>query len=216
MALSRTPKVLKAGLIVLDPETTEVQRVIALQYNPETLSHGYEIRGAGEGNHSEPLRLIGPPIETFTLEAFLDASDQLEHPDDNREAVEHGIQGAIAVLETLIYPESEKLIANRALADQGKLEIVPMEKNLTLFVWGRDRVVPVRITQFSLNEEDFSPELYPLRARISLTLRVLSVDDLGFEHRGGSLYLRYQQTKERAASRIQSADLETLGSVSID
>jgi hypothetical protein len=77
-------------------------------------------------------------------------------------------------------------------------------------------VVPVRITQFSLNEEDFSPDLYPLRARVSMTLRVLSVDDLGFEHRGGSLYLRYQQTKERAASRIQSADLETLGSVSIE
>lgn len=216
MPFTRRPNILKAGLILLDPETTEVERVVALQYNPEALSHSYEIRGAGDASRSEPLRLLGPPVETFTIEAFLDASDQLEQPQDHPDTVARGIQGAISVLEMLIYPESEALLANRDLAMQGKLEILPMEKYLTLFVWGKDRVLPVRVTQFSLNEEEFSPELYPLRARVSLTLRVLSVDDLGFDHRGGNLFLRYLQTKERSASKVQSADLATLGSISLD
>lgn len=216
MPFTRRPNILKAGLILLDPETTEVVRVVALQYNPEALSHTYEIRGATDASRSEPLRLMGPPVETFTVEAFLDASDQLEHPKDHPDAVARGIQGAISVLEMLIYPESEKLLANRALANRGKLEIIPMEKYLTLFVWGKDRVLPVRVTQFGLNEEEFSPELYPIRARVNLTLRVLSVDDLGFDHRGGNLYLRYHKNKERSASKVQSADLATLGSISIE
>ena len=83
MALSRRPKILKAGLILLNPETIEIERIIAMQYNPETLGHGYEIRGATETNRSEPLRLIGPPVETLTIEAFLDATDQMEFPDEN-------------------------------------------------------------------------------------------------------------------------------------
>ena len=215
-SFSRSPRILKAGLVLLDPETTRVVRVIALQYNPESLSHAYEIRGASEGNRSEPLRLLGPPTETLTLEAFLDASDQLQFPGQNPETTRTGIQGAISVLEMLIYPESTQLLANRALAQQGKLEILPMEKHLTLFVWGKDRVLPVRITQFSLNEEEFSPDLYPIRARISMTLRVLTVDDLGFDHHGGNLYLRYQQSKERAASGVASANLGSLGSLHLE
>lgn len=216
MSNPRSPRILKAGIILLDPETSNVVRVVALQYNPEALSHSYEIQGAGEGSTSEPLRLMGPPVETFTIEAFLDASDQLERPEEHPETVATGIQGAINVLETLIYPDSQKMLANRELSRSGKLEILPMEKYLTLFVWGKDRVIPVRITSFSLNEEEFSPDLYPLRARVSLTLRVLSVDDLGFDHKGGNMYLRYHQNKERAAAKVPSADLGILGSITLD
>jgi Contractile injection system tube protein len=216
MALSRRPKVLKAGLILLDPETVEIKRIIALQYNPETLAHAYEIRGASDANRSEPLRLLGPPVETITVEAFLDATDQMEFPKENPEAAKRGVQAALSVLEMLIYPDSDQLLANLQRANEGRLEILPIEKYLTLFVWGKDRVVPVRVTQFSANEEDFTPDLYPLRARVSLTLRVLSVDDLGFEHRGGSLYLRYHMNKERFAKKVQSADLQVLGSISLE
>jgi hypothetical protein len=216
MALSRRPKILKAGLILLDPVTAKVERVIALQYNQEALNHAFEIRGASETNRSEPLRLMGPPVETLTVEAFLDATDQMESPDDHPDAAARGVQGAISVLEMLIYPDSEDILANRILANKGHLEILPMEKYLTLFVWGKHRVLPVRVTQFSVNEEDFTPDLYPLRARVSLTLRVLSVDDLGFDHRGGSLYLRYHKYKERSAKKVQSADLEVLGSISLE
>ena len=41
--------------------------------------------------------------------------------------------------------------------------------------------MPVRITEFSITEEAFDPALNPIRAKVSLGMRVLSVDDLGFE-----------------------------------
>ena len=64
-----------------------------------------------------------------------------------------------------------------------------MEAPLPVFVWGKSRVLPVRVTEFSVTEEAFDARLNPTRAKISLGMRVLTVDDLGFTHPGGLLYL---------------------------
>ena len=76
-----------------------------------------------------------------------------------------------------------------------------MEAPLALFVWSKSRIVPVRVTDFSITEEAFDPALNPIRAKVSLGLRVLSVDDLGFAHKGGSLFMAYLQRKERLAAK---------------
>jgi hypothetical protein len=69
----------------------------------------------------------------------------------------------------------------------------------------------VRITDFSVTEEAFDPQLNPIRAKVSLSLRVLSVDDLGFDSKGGSLFMIYQQQKERLASQGAAGGLSALG-----
>src|SRR5450432_3522525 len=69
----------------------------------------------------------------------------------------------------------------QATFPRGDLTLQP----LTLFVWSKSRVVPVRVFDFSVTEEAFDPNLNPIRAKISLGLRVLNVDDLGFSHPGG-------------------------------
>ena len=69
---------------------------------------------------------------------------------------------------------------------------------LTLFVWSKQRIVPVRLTDLSVTEEAFDPNLNPIRAKVSLGMRVLSVDDLGFDQTGGSLFMAYLQNKETA------------------
>jgi hypothetical protein len=208
----RSPRLLKGGIVLLDPQSAAIQGVIALQYNPDTLSRSFQIQGVGEGgDRSEALRLRGPAVETYKLEAEIDATDQLESPKDNREAVEAGIHPQLAVLERLIYPTSTQLQANNRLAQSGELEIVPMQAPLTLFVWSRNRIVPVRLTEFSVTEEAFDPALNPIRAKVSLGMRVLSVDDLGFQHRGGSLYMAYQQHREQLATRSAAGALGTLG-----
>jgi hypothetical protein len=206
-----SPRVVHGGLVLLDPVTAAVQRVIALQYNPDTLTRTLQVQTTGEGDKAEALRVKGPPVETIKLEADLDATDQLEFPEQNRGVVESGVQAQLAALETIVYPTSTQLQNNNTLAKQGTLEIVPMEGPLVLFVWSRWRIVPVRITDLSVTEEAFDPKLNPIRARVSLGLRVLTVNDLGFDHKGGSLYLMYHQQKERFAAAARGAMTTSLG-----
>ena len=80
-----------------------------------------------------------------------------------------------------------------------------------LFVWSRNRIVPVRLTDFSITEEAFDVNLNPIRARVGLGMRVLSVNDLGFAHKGGSLFMSYLQQKERLAGLFGGAALSTFG-----
>lgn len=213
MSTPISPRLIRGGLVLIAPDSGQVQRVIALQYNPDTLTRTLQPQAiAGEGqDRSQALRLKGPPVETIKVDAEIDASDQLEQPDQNPNAVQFGVAPQLAAIETLLYPPSGRLIANNALQSAGTLEITPLETPLVLFVWSRQRVVPVRITDCSITEEAFDAQLNPMRAKVSLSLRVLSVDDLGFEHRGGAIYLIYQQTKERLAQAGAGASLPALG-----
>lgn len=207
-----SPRLTKGGIVLIDPTTGAVLRVIALQYNPVSLQRSLTARTVSEeGDRSQALRLMGPPQETYTLEAEIDAADQLEFPDANPAAVENGIAPQLAALETALYPPSSRLIGNNDLASSGVLEIAPTESPLMLFVWSRNRVMPVRITSYSVTEEAFDPKLNPLRAKVSLGLRVLNVNDLGFDHRGGSIYLAYHQQVERLAGLNRGGTIGDLG-----
>ena len=111
----------------------------------------------------------------------------------------------------LINPSVETLQADDAMANAGTLEIIPLEQPLTLFVWSKSRVVPVRLTDFSVTEEAFDPQLNPIRAKVSLGLRVLSVDDLGFAHPGGRMFMTYLGNKEQLASKAANVAISVLG-----
>jgi hypothetical protein len=163
------------------------------------------------GDRAEAMRLTGPPVETIKLDAEIDATDQLEFPDQHANAVEFGIQPQLAALETILYPTSGQLLSNNALASAGMLEILPTLSALTLFVWSKSRIVPVRISDFSVTEEAFDTALNPLRAKVSLGMRVLSVSDLGYDNKGGSLFMAYQQLKERLAAKNGAGTLGMLG-----
>lgn len=208
-----SPRLMKGGIVLIDPETSAVLRIITLQYNPDTLTRTLQVQSIGGegGNRSEALRLKGPPVETLKLDVEIDATDQLEFPDENINAVEAGIHPQLAALETIIYPTSSQLLSNNRLAQAGTLEIAPMETALTLFIWSKNRILPVRLTDFSVTEEAFDTNLNPIRAKVSLGMRLLSVDDLGFDHKGGSLYMSYHQNKERLASMFKGGALSTLG-----
>jgi hypothetical protein len=206
-----SPRLLRGGLVLLDADTGAPRRIIALQYNPDTVTRSFQIKGTGAegGDRSEALRLKGPAAETIKLECELDAADQLEVAD--RTAADVGIHPELAQLELLVHPTTRQLRANAARASRGELEVIPIETPLTLFVWSKSRVVPVRVTEFSITEEAFDPDLNPIRARVSLGLRVLSTDDFGFAHSGGNLFLSDLASRERLAGRRAGAVLGTLG-----
>jgi len=209
-----SPRLVKGGIVTMDPDTSAVLGVIALQYNPDSLTRTLQIQslpGGSDGVRVDALRLRGPAVETIKLEAELDATDQLELPNQNQNAVNYGLLPQLSQLEMLVNPTVETLQADDAMANAGTLEIIPLEQPLTLLVWSKSRVVPVRLTEFSITEEAFDPSLNPIRAKVSLGLRVLSVDDLGFAHPGGRIFMSYLGNKEQLASKVASVAISVLG-----
>lgn len=209
-----SPRVLKGGIVLLDPDTFTVlpNGIIVLQYNPDTLTRSFKIKGAEEGgDRSEALRLTGPPVETIKLEAEIDAADQLGQNPPDQTTVRYGIFPQLSALETIVYPASATLQNNFNLAQAGTLEIMPIMAPFTLFVWSASRIAPVRITELSITEEAFDPALNPIRAKVSLGLRVLTIDDLTFSDRSGSIYMAYQRQKESLAALFQGGTFGALG-----
>jgi hypothetical protein len=208
-----SPKLIKGGLVLVDAETANVLRIISLQYNSDSLTRTLQVQTAGGSSTDrvEPVRFKGPAVETFKLEADIDATDQLEFPDQNATAIQFGIQPQLALLESLVQPTAAQLSAVDREASSGTLEIAPMLAPLALFVWGKSRVVPVKVTDFSITEEAFDPSLNPIRAKVSLSLRVLSTDDLGFSSKAGSLFMAYLQSKEQLAGKVRPSTFATLG-----
>jgi hypothetical protein len=208
-----SPRVLKGGIVLIDPDAWTIQRIIVLQYNPDTLTRTLQpktVPTASEGgDRTEVVRLKGPPVETIKLDAEIDATDQLEVADSTVTQV--GLHPQLAALELIVYPTSAQLQANNSMEQAGTLEIAPMQAPLPLFIWSKNRILPVRLTEFSITEEAFDTALNPIRAKVSLGMRVLSVDDLGFDQKGGSLFMIYQQQKEALAAMSQGGTLSNLG-----
>ena len=195
-AFPRSPRLNKGAIIALGPGNRP-KTVVLFQYNPETMSRRLEARvlqGNDTGDRTEALRLEGPPRETITLKIELDASDQLESKDPV--AVEKGIYPALATLELLLYPESKIISRIGQEAMQGVMEIIPPEMPLTLFVWGPNRVVPVKLTGMTINEQAYDPQLNPIQAQVDLSLEVLTTSDFRPEDPGYSLYFAHQIAKE--------------------
>jgi hypothetical protein len=195
-----SPRLLKGAIIGLDP-VNPLASIVVFQYNPDTLTRRLEARSSGggeSGDRSEAFRLTGPPKETITLNIEVDATDQLEQA--NPLAVTMGVYPTLSALEMLLYPKSAVVIANTILAQFGNIELIPPEAPMTLFVWGPQRVLPVRLTSFSITEQSFDTMLNPITAKVDLSLLVLSYHDLKLTHPGYNLFLAHQIAKEIMAT----------------
>jgi len=187
-----SPRLQKGAIIGLDP-FNPLASVIIFQYNPVTLTRTLTPKIEG-GTDNKPMRISGPPGETISLDLTINAADQLEKGDAT------GLYPALASLEMLLYPKSAQVILNETLKVMGVVEVIPPEAPLTLFIWGVKRVVPVRITQFTITEEAFDPDLNPINATVRLSLQVLTYQDLGLLSAGGALFMTHQVIKEVMAT----------------
>jgi hypothetical protein len=208
-----SPKTARGVLIGLDP-ANPLASIAVFQYNPDEMTRTLQARaatggGLSGGARSEALRLTGAPIENISLAVEIDAADQLERGDPLASTL--GIYPQLSALEMLLYPKSSVVIANAALALGGSIELVPAEAPLTLLVWGIKRVLPVRLTQFSIVEQAYDPDLNPIRARVSLGLRVLSYSDLTATSPGYHLFLAHQVAKEVMATIGSASAVVTAG-----
>jgi len=194
----RSPRLTKGAVIGIDL-LNPVASIIIFQYNPKSLTRRLEAQSSGEdGARSEVLRLSGPPAETITItELEIDATDQLEQGQPT--AASMGIAPQLSALEMLLYPKSALVITNTVLLAAGTIEVVPPEAPFTLFVWGVKRVLPVRITGFTITEQEYDPKLNPIRASVNMSLRVLTYRDFPVTHPGYSMFLAHQVVKETMA-----------------
>ena len=133
------------------------------------------------------------------MQVEIDATDQLETGDPDARLM--GIYPQLSALEMLLYPKSGRVIENANKLQQGEMEIVPPEAPPTFLVWGRRRVVPVRLTSFGITEQMYDSSLNPIRAEVSLGLRVLSYNDLMPDHSSYGLFMAHQVMKETMAVR---------------
>lgn len=202
------PRLLKGALVAFDlPNPTP--RVAVFQYNPATLTRSLEAQmQESEGKTGDPPRFKGAPVETIKLDVDLDATDKLERGD--QQAGDTGVLAQLAALETLVYPRSAEVVANTVLLGLGTIEIIPSVAPLTLFVWGKRRILPVRITEFSVTEDAHHPNLSPIRAKVSLGLRVLSYSDVSAENPAWSLFLAHQVVKEGLAGLATTGSLNSV------
>ncbi|CAL78127.1 conserved hypothetical protein; putative signal peptide [Bradyrhizobium sp. ORS 278] len=188
------PRILKGALVSVSA-TSLIPSVIVFQYNPDTLTRSIKPRApGGDGARSEAMRLTGPPEETIKVDIEIDAVDQLERSDGI--ATSLGIYPQLSALEMLTYPSSATVIANTVLLAAGTIEIVPADAPLTLFIWGAKRILPVRISDFSITEEAHDQALNPIRAKVGLGLRVLGYNDLSITNPGYYVFMAHQVVKE--------------------
>ncbi|WP_428667469.1 hypothetical protein [Reyranella sp.] len=205
--LPSSPRLLRGALVQFSaPMIVPIPNVIVFQYNPESLSHTLEPYQLPDSKAAGPGKAVSdapgttqpkPPVENFTLALQLDASDALEVPKFHPAAVLTGVADRLAALEMLLYAEDSSgrgfslspsvgaSLGGGAGASVGasvaaQAEPVPKSKSPTiLFVWGPGRIVPVRINTFAVEEQLNNPMLYPLRAKVSLGMQVLTEADFG-------------------------------------
>lgn len=194
----RTPRTQRGAIVAVDP-FNPVASLVVFQYNPDTMTRTLtpQMSGDGGSDRTEALRLAGPPVENIRVEVEIDATDQLANGDAIAGSL--GIYPQLSALEMLVYPKTAQVILNAVLMQVGTLEVVPATAPLTLFIWGPKRVLPVKLTEFTITEEAFDPNLNPIRAKVGLGLRVLSYNDLPLLHPGYALFLTHQVVKEAMA-----------------
>jgi len=205
-----SPRLLKGAIIGVD-KFNPLASIIVFQYNPETLTRRLEARssGADTGDRSEVYRLTGPPKESITLSVEVDGTDEVDNL--NPAQLVSGVLPTLSALEMLLYPKSEVVLANAGLSATGFLEIIPPEAPLTLFVWGLHRVLPVRLESFSITEEAHDALLNPIRAKVELSMQVLSYHDLKVTHPGYSLFIVHQVAKEILATTNVFNSVQSVG-----
>jgi hypothetical protein len=165
--------------------------------------------GGEENERSQAVRYTGAPEQVIEVEIELDAADMLEKGDPT--AVQSGIYPQLSALELLAYPDLDQVNQNQSKLQSGTMEVAPLTAPRILFVWGPNRVLPVRINSYSISEEAFDTNLNPIRAIVSLSLRILTYYDLSADNKGYDQFKAYQQTMVTMAGKAVTSRSDSIG-----
>jgi hypothetical protein len=210
------PNVQKGALAVYPTHTpgSQPSRFIVFQFNPESMKRTLAHRaapaptaGATGAAKEDVLRVAGPPLETINLTVDMHAADQLAEPDQNGAVAENGLHPALATLELLMYPPTLNALAIEQKAAAGQVQVSPADLPLVLLVWGKSRVVPVKLTSFAVAEEAFDTRLNPIAAKVELGMQVLTYMEFNDSSIGRDAFIAYQKGKENLAMKGQAGSV---------
>jgi hypothetical protein len=200
--------ILKGALISFIPaggplSLPDLPSVIVFQINPETITHAWTAAAAPQPPPSDPkghvnaLAVTGDPGETFSFTLMMDANEEVANaasdPVSAGLALASGLYSRLAALELLQFPTTPpsaglvgavSAAASAAAsvggggADAQNQSVPTSQVPVVLFVWGPLRIVPVRVTAFSVVERLFDELLNPTHAEATITLTVLTEQDL--------------------------------------
>lgn len=144
--------------------------------------------------------------ETIGFQIRLDATDKLNEGD--LIAQQFGISPQLATLEAMVYPKSESLLGELLpeLSSNGFSYTSSDKPPIILFIWGRKRVLPVNIHSMNITETEFSTDLNPIRATVSVSLTVIE---------GSKGPHKYSQAMREAMAVLNLANITEIADVII-
>jgi hypothetical protein len=154
-------------------------------------------------------QVVNVQEETIGFEIRLDATDKLNDGDAITE--QFGIAPQLATLELMVYPKDESLIGqalSSLLGSSSNAFSFTKGPNppMTLFIWGRKRVLPVNINSMNVTETEFSTDLNPIRATVAVNLTVIE---------GPNLIYNYSKAMKEVMSALNLANITNIADVVI-
>ena len=219
---SNQPKILRGAFVEFGISLPPL--IVVFQFNPLTISR---TRTARPNKPPTPLNTQGLQILDFAKQALkttfkdfragqkitvnqetlgfdirLDATDKLNEGDGITE--EFGIAPQLSTLELMMLPKSQSLLGGAVSALLGgapkSFAFFDAATNppIILFIWGRKKVLPVNITNMTIKEEEFSTDLNPIRATVTVSLEVIE---------GANVPFLYTKALKEAMSLLNLANI---------
>jgi hypothetical protein len=223
------PRILKGAFIRLDETGIgAVPQLVIFQYNPESMTRKFKpyVKPADkEADKRDSTDRAAPydPEEEMDVVIYLDASDDLDQGQGHPQAVVIGVADRVAALEMLMYPSTDvgllssavNAIAGALGATGGKEVPVNPEVPVVLLAWGPGRIVPVKITSFTVEEQAFNSALYPIRAKVTVGVKVLTEDYFTSKARTKSDTLTPAESLARTAYQVALKQKKTLAAANV-
>jgi hypothetical protein len=231
-------KVIKAGFILLDVTGT-VLKVLAFQYNPETLVRrldGGPPLGLAGGAPSAPGGGVssgvgggispagGGPLGLGGVTPGLGGAGSTSSSGPSGAALAPAAVPLEFVSFTISLDATDKLAADDKVTEQvgllptiSALELLmyPTPGSITVWVSGGQRILPVHISEILFNEQAFDPLLNPIRVDVSVHLQVLKDADFPNNPRGRAIWDAHYNLLQQLALKIDAVRLSDMGITSI-
>ncbi|MEL6792470.1 MAG: hypothetical protein AAFP78_03385 [Pseudomonadota bacterium] len=182
---TRAPRLQNGALVQLVEDIIAfVPNIVTFQYNPEinralTPWNPAAVDQADRGSQAPTIQPFEVPEKFTGFELEFDATDGMgvNHPVYNQ----FGVEPQLAALRKMtqasrgllgdLTASFKDLTGGLATTDAERPTVAPI-----LLVLGKRIVLPVRITSYSQTETIMSPTLYPIMAKVSLELEVMTPD----------------------------------------